>query len=142
MVLAALFRGRPESSGAHAGDGRWAQRLLNTVQDAASDVILYDTTGFIEVRQDGRSSTPSSTDFNLPRSWPALAVRPNLAFSVDQLVAFIDDGFVEALGRIEAIDRAACTVTVETPLARPKATAVVHLGDVHLDPDTYQDRRP
>jgi len=89
MVLAALFRGRPESSGAHAGDGRWAQRLLNTVQDAASDVILYDTTGFIE-----------------------------------------------------AIDQAACTVTVETPLAHPEATAVMHLGDVHLDPDTYQDRRP
>lgn len=73
--------------------------------------------------------------------WPRMAVVPNLDFCIDQLVAFETvEGFVRALGRIDSIDRSECTLTVETSLDSLDAIDTIRLGDVCLDPGTYEDR--
>lgn len=181
------------------------QRLVEVTQAAGADVILYDTTGFIEVRRGGRALKFALLDLLRPSTvvalqrdeelepiltplrqrsrarllelpvssavtdrsaaqrrrhrtqrfashfdaasllhidWPTVAVVPNLDFTENQLVAFeTEDGFTTALGRIDAIDRETCTLTVETPMADLDAIDTIRLGDVCLDPGTYEDQR-
>lgn len=182
-----------------------AQRLVAATEAAGADVVLYDTTGFIDVRHGGRAlklalldllqpttivalqreeeleplltplrqrsrcrlidlpvspavdersvaqrrlhrrerfATHFDTSSLLTIDWPTVAVVPNLDFTENQLVAFeTDTGFTTALGRIEAIDRETCTLTVETPLDRLTTIDTIRLGDVCLDPETYEDQR-
>ncbi len=182
-----------------------AQRLVAATEAAGADVVLYDTTGFIDARRGGRAlkfalldllqpstivalqrekelepllaplrqrsrcrliDLPVSAAVNersaarrrryrmqrlaayfdaaslLTIDWPTVAVVPNLDFTENQLVAFeMENGFTAALGRIDAIDRGACTLTVETPLDQLDAVDTIRLGDVCLDPGTYEDRR-
>lgn len=183
-----------------------ARRLLDVVQGSGPDVVLYDTTGFIEVRRGGRAlklalidvlrpstvvglqrtdeleplltplrqrSALQVVDLPVPSAvtrrsaeqrrdhrsrrfatyfddadrqtlyWPDFAVRPNLDFSINELVALTTtDGFVEALARVDVIDRSAYTLEVETPAISPTALKEIRRGDVCLDPTTYEDRHP
>jgi polynucleotide 5'-hydroxyl-kinase GRC3/NOL9 len=73
--------------------------------------------------------------------WRALAVFPAPRFDLHRLLAFEDrDGFVVALGIVIDRDADRRRVMVHTALASVDGVGALHLGDVLLDPQTFQDR--
>jgi polynucleotide 5'-kinase involved in rRNA processing len=75
-------------------------------------------------------------------SWSRLAVFPYPQFALHRLLAFQDEaGFSMALGIVRAIDRPAHQVEILTPLASLERVSSIHIGDLFLDPLTFQDRR-
>jgi polynucleotide 5'-hydroxyl-kinase GRC3/NOL9 len=75
-------------------------------------------------------------------SWEQLAIWPAPDFAYHQLVAFEDaKGYVLGLGIVLHADLAARQVTLLTTLASPFSIDALRLGDISVDPRTYQDRR-
>lgn len=74
--------------------------------------------------------------------WSRLAVLPEPYFTAGRLLALLDDeGFTLGLGLALEWNRGASTVTVKTPVRPPEAVKALHLGDLSLDPHTYEDCR-
>jgi polynucleotide 5'-hydroxyl-kinase GRC3/NOL9 len=77
----------------------------------------------------------------LQLNWMNIAVFPAPRFSLDRLVALEDsEGFVAELGLVKDIERQARQVTLLTPLTSFRSVVGINLGDIYLDPDTFQDR--
>lgn len=76
----------------------------------------------------------------LEMAWPRLAVFPRPAFAPHRLVALEDkEGFALALGIVTASD--SNTLVLLTPLASLDGVSAVRLGDLALDPRTFQETR-
>jgi polynucleotide 5'-kinase involved in rRNA processing len=77
---------------------------------------------------------------SLEVEWQRLAVFPKPAFTPHRLVALEDkEGFALALGIVAASD--SNTVLLHTPLASLDGVNAVRLGDLALDPCTFQETR-
>ena len=73
--------------------------------------------------------------------WGKLAVLPSLGFERHRLLAFEGvDGALLDLGIILSSDVQRRRAEVYTPLASLASVDVVHLGDLLVDPDTFEDR--
>ena len=74
--------------------------------------------------------------------WPGRAVIPRPSFSEHRLVALEDrDGFVLQLGIVTDRDLHSSRVTLLTPLRSLDDVDAVHVGDVTVHPETFEDRR-
>lgn len=74
--------------------------------------------------------------------WPGRAVVPSPSFNENRLVALEDEeGFVLQLGIVVDRDLDDSRVTLLTTLSSLEDVDVVHVGDVAVDPTTFQDRR-
>ena len=74
--------------------------------------------------------------------WPRLAVLPVLHFEKHQLVAFEDvEGFVVALGIVQEVYHETKEVTVFTPANSLDSVDTIRLGNVTVDPETFEDGR-
>lgn len=72
--------------------------------------------------------------------WRKLAVFPFPRFSLHRLVALENrDGFTLALGIVVNIERNQRQVKLKTPLPSLDRVNAIRLGDVLIDPHTYQD---
>jgi polynucleotide 5'-kinase involved in rRNA processing len=76
-------------------------------------------------------------------AWDRLAVFPAPAFAQHQLVALEDrEGLALALGIVLAADPARRTITLHTPLPSLAGVNALSLGDLALDPGTFNETRP
>ncbi len=74
-------------------------------------------------------------------SWPQFAVLPAPRFKLHRLVAMEDaDGFTIGLGIVKQIDRIYRQVMLHTPVATVNGVDAIRLGDVAVDPETFEDR--
>jgi polynucleotide 5'-hydroxyl-kinase GRC3/NOL9 len=74
--------------------------------------------------------------------WTKTAVFPFPRFSLGRLVAFEDRaGFTIGLGITRQIDRAWRKVVLQATLGSLNGVNAIRLGDLILDPDTFQDMR-
>ena len=74
-------------------------------------------------------------------SWPQFAVLPAPRFNLHRLVAMEDaDGFTIGLGIVKQIDRIYRQVMLHTPVASVNGVDAIRLGDVAVDPETFEDR--
>ena len=74
-------------------------------------------------------------------SWTRFAVLPSPRFNLHGLVAMEDaDGFVIGLGIVKQIDRIYRQVILYTPVTTLNGVDVIRLGDVAVDPVTFEDR--
>jgi polynucleotide 5'-hydroxyl-kinase GRC3/NOL9 len=81
----------------------------------------------------------NSSDLRL--SWPQFAVLPAPRFNLHRLVAMEDaDGFTIGLGIVKQIDRIYRQVMLHTPVASVNGVDAIRLGDVAVDPETFEDR--
>ena len=81
----------------------------------------------------------NSSDLRL--SWPQFAVLPAPRFNLHRLVAMEDaDGFTIGLGIVKQIDRIYRQVMLHTPVASVNEVDAIRLGDVAVDPETFEDR--
>jgi polynucleotide 5'-hydroxyl-kinase GRC3/NOL9 len=75
-------------------------------------------------------------------AWQRLAVFPTPAFTPHRLLALEDsEGFVLALGIVTANDLARGVVTVYTPLPSLAGVDAMRLGDLAVNPHTFQGAR-
>lgn len=75
-------------------------------------------------------------------NWGRLAVFPSPNFVQHRLVSLEDaDGFSLGLGVVVESDPRVRQVTLYTPLASPEGVDALRLGDVLVDPNTFDDRR-
>ena len=75
-------------------------------------------------------------------NWPDLSVVPSPSFTQDRLVALEDeDGFALALGIVTGIDRSRHRVQLLTRLTSIEHVETLHIGDLLVDPNTFQDTR-
>ena len=82
-----------------------------------------------------------TTSFQLPLRWPQFAVLPAPRFSLHRLVAMEDtDGFTIGLGIVTQIDRIYQQVMLYTPVTSLDAVDMIRLGDVSVDPETFEDQ--
>jgi len=73
-------------------------------------------------------------------NWTQFAVLPAPRFNLHRLVALEDaDGFTIGLGIVAQIDRLYRQVTLHTPLDTLNGVDVIRLGDLLVDPVTYED---
>jgi polynucleotide 5'-kinase involved in rRNA processing len=73
-------------------------------------------------------------------NWTRLAVFPAVRFSLNRLVALEDgDGFMVGLGIVAQIDRFSRQVILHTPVDTVKGVEVIRLGDLLVDPATFED---
>ncbi len=78
----------------------------------------------------------------LELEWERMAVFPYPAFRIHRLAALEDaQGFTLGLGIVTAIDRPARRARLVTPLRSLAGVNAVRLGDVLVNPDTFQDER-
>ena len=74
--------------------------------------------------------------------WSDYAVIPAPTFSEHRLLALEDrEGFVFALAIVVGADRDSETVELLTTCDSPADVDTLHVGDVAVDPSTYEDRR-
>jgi polynucleotide 5'-hydroxyl-kinase GRC3/NOL9 len=74
-------------------------------------------------------------------SWPQFAVLPAPRFNLHRLVAMEDAaGFTIGLGIVKQIDRIHRQVMLHTPVASVNGVDAIRLGDVAVDPETFEDR--
>jgi polynucleotide 5'-hydroxyl-kinase GRC3/NOL9 len=74
--------------------------------------------------------------------WSRLAVFPQPKFALHQLISLEDSrGYLLALGQLQHSDPDAKQVTLLTPLASLKGVDALRLGDITLDPQTFQHQR-
>jgi polynucleotide 5'-hydroxyl-kinase GRC3/NOL9 len=74
-------------------------------------------------------------------NWTQFAVLPGPRFHVHRLVALEDaDGFIIGLGIVEQIDRIYRQVVLRTPVDTLDGVDVIRLGDLLVDPLTFEDR--
>jgi polynucleotide 5'-hydroxyl-kinase GRC3/NOL9 len=84
--------------------------------------------------------------FNTARTlnihWSKLAVFPLPAFRIHQLLALENrDSFVVGLGIVIDIDRPRQRVELLTPLENLEGVDALHLGDILLDPRSFEDEQ-
>jgi polynucleotide 5'-hydroxyl-kinase GRC3/NOL9 len=73
--------------------------------------------------------------------WGQIAVFPAPAFSLNRLVALEDrEGFALGLGIVVQFERKSRQVTFLTPLEPLNNIDAIHVGDVEVDPQTFEDR--
>jgi polynucleotide 5'-kinase involved in rRNA processing len=73
-------------------------------------------------------------------NWTKFAVLPAPRFNLHRLVALEDaDGFTIGLGIVAQIDRLYRQVTLHTPVDTLNGVDVIRLGDLLVDPVTYED---
>ena len=73
-------------------------------------------------------------------NWTKFAVLPAPRFILHRLVALEDaDGFIIGLGIVAEIDRFYRQVILHTPVDTLKGVDVIRLGDLLIDPVTYED---
>jgi polynucleotide 5'-kinase involved in rRNA processing len=73
-------------------------------------------------------------------NWTKFAVLPAVRFSLNRLVALEDgDGFTLGLGIVAQIDRFSRQVILHTPVDTVKGVEVIRLGELLVDPATYED---
>ncbi len=73
--------------------------------------------------------------------WTQFAVFPAPRFYLNRLVAMEDaDGFTIGLGIVDQIDRESREVIFHTPIASVNSVDAIRLGDVAVDPQTFDDR--
>ena len=74
-------------------------------------------------------------------NWTQFAVLPAPRFNLHRLVALEDaDGFTIGLGIVEKIDRIYRQVILYTPVETLNGVDVIRLGDLLVDPLTFEDR--
>jgi len=74
-------------------------------------------------------------------NWLQFAVFPAPSFDVNRVVALEDaEGFTIGLGIVEEIDAQARQVVLHTPLSSMKGVEAIRLGDLAVDPQTFEDR--
>lgn len=74
-------------------------------------------------------------------NWTQFAVLPAPQFNLHRLVALEDaDGFTIGLGIVEQIDRIYRQVILYTPIDKLDGVDVIRLGDLLVDPLTFEDR--
>jgi polynucleotide 5'-hydroxyl-kinase GRC3/NOL9 len=74
-------------------------------------------------------------------NWTQFAVLPAPRFNRHRLVALEDvDGFTIGLGIVVQIDRIHRQVMLQTPVANMNGVDAIRLGDVAVDPATFEDR--
>jgi polynucleotide 5'-hydroxyl-kinase GRC3/NOL9 len=82
-----------------------------------------------------------SNSSQLRVNWTQFAVLPAPRFNLQRLVAMEDaDGFVIGLGIVEQIDRINRQIILHTPVDTLNGVDVIRIGDLLVDPVTYQDR--
>jgi polynucleotide 5'-hydroxyl-kinase GRC3/NOL9 len=182
-----------------------AARLVQVAKDAGAEVILYDTTGMIDVQQGGVALKNAKIDLLRPTSifafqrqqeleplltslrrshrtqvldmqismssmprdhvarkehranqfshyfsqaklllvnWTNIAVFPFPLFRINRLVALEDaNGFTLGLGIVRRIDRSSRKVMLLSTRTSLSSVNALRLGDILLDPDTFQDER-
>lgn len=80
--------------------------------------------------------------YPLEISWARLAVFPAPCFDRGQLVALEDTcGFALALGIVREVDPIRQTVLLLTPAHSLEKADAIRLGDIRLDPQTWEDYR-
>ncbi|MCG6917230.1 MAG: hypothetical protein LJE89_06745 [Deltaproteobacteria bacterium] len=73
-------------------------------------------------------------------NWPQFAVLPAPRFNLHRLVALEDaDGFTIGLGIVAKIDRIYRQVVLHTPVDTLNGVDVIRVGDLLVDPVTYED---
>lgn len=78
----------------------------------------------------------------LPIDWTQVPVIPAPRFALGRLVALEDNrGFVVGVGIIHSINRPSHEVLVTTPLNSFDRISAIRIGDLVVDPTTYQDRQ-
>ena len=78
----------------------------------------------------------------LTLDWSRLAVFPEPYFTPGRLLALLDgEGFTLGLGLVLEFNRGGRTVTIKTPVRPLEAIKALHLGDLSLDLQTYEDCR-
>ena len=76
-------------------------------------------------------------------NWPQFAVLPAPRFNLHRLVALEDaDGFTIGLGIVAKIDRIYRQVVLHTPVNTLNEVDVIRVGDLLVDPLTFEDRLP
>jgi polynucleotide 5'-hydroxyl-kinase GRC3/NOL9 len=79
---------------------------------------------------------------SLTVDWRHLAVFPLPVFRIHRLVAFEDKvGLLVGLGIVVDIDRPQRQVTILTPLENLQGVDALHLGDILLDPNSFDDEK-
>jgi polynucleotide 5'-hydroxyl-kinase GRC3/NOL9 len=74
--------------------------------------------------------------------WGKLAVFPAPFFRLQRLAAFEDaGGFCQGLGIVTALDRPARQATILTPLVSLQGINALRLGDLLVNPQTFEDQR-
>ena len=74
-------------------------------------------------------------------NWAQKAVFPAPDFSLNRLVALEDgEGFTLGLGIVSKFERKSGQVTLLTPLKPLHNIDAIHVGDVEVDPQTFEDR--
>ena len=74
--------------------------------------------------------------------WQRYAVIPGPTFTQHRLVALEDrEGFLLSLGIVTGAERERDTVQLLTPLKSLEEVDAIHVGDVAVDPVTFEDRR-
>ena len=74
-------------------------------------------------------------------SWARFAVFPAPRFSRHQLVALEDaHGFTIGLGIVEQTDRINRQIVLNTPVASTHGVDAIRLGNLAVDPETFEDR--
>jgi polynucleotide 5'-hydroxyl-kinase GRC3/NOL9 len=74
--------------------------------------------------------------------WQRLAVLPAPTFDLNRLVAIEDkEGFALGLGIVKAHNATCGTIVLHTPLNSLERVNAIHLGDLALDPHTFQETR-
>ncbi len=74
-------------------------------------------------------------------NWAQFAVFPAPIFGMNRLVALEDaEGFMIGLGIVEEIDAQTKKVVLHTPLSSMKGVEAIRLGDLAVDPRTFEDR--
>jgi polynucleotide 5'-hydroxyl-kinase GRC3/NOL9 len=75
--------------------------------------------------------------------WGQMAVFPAPDFSLKRLVALEDrKGFALGLGIVTQFERKSRQMTLLTPLETLDKIDAIHLGDLEVDPQTFEDRPP
>lgn len=75
--------------------------------------------------------------------WGQMAVFPAPDFSLNRLVALEDrEGFALGLGIVTEFERKSRQVILLTPLEPPDRIDAIHVGDLEVDPQTFEDRPP
>jgi len=74
--------------------------------------------------------------------WSEYGIYPASRFALQRLVAMEDkEGFTVALGIILEVNRSSRMISLFVPPVDLSLVKVLHLGDVLVDPGTFQDRR-
>ncbi|MEA3375789.1 MAG: Clp1/GlmU family protein [Chloroflexota bacterium] len=99
----------------------------------------------VQTRREHRASQYRRTfegASSLQVEWSRFAVIPSRSFTEHRLIALEDEaGFVRGLGIVTGADRTHCTVQLHTTLSSLEQIDMLHVGDLAVDPRTFQDRR-